>query len=73
MSKNWEAVPTPPSQVSGGVVQTALVLEHSAAQNMKPSISGVVPALLSLEVVDHLLCHADRHAVDGLGVGGLVQ
>lgn len=36
--------PTPPWQVLGGVVHTECVPWHSAAQNMKPSMPGVVPA-----------------------------
>ena len=36
--------PTPPWQVFGGVVQVECVPWHSAAQNIYPSMPGVVPA-----------------------------
>lgn len=38
------ATPIPPSQVVGGWVQPVPCPWHPAAQNMKPSIPGVVPA-----------------------------
>ena len=37
-------VPTPASQVFGGVVQMECVPWHSAAQNINPSMPLVVPA-----------------------------
>src|SRR5215471_2698591 len=46
--------PTPPSHVLGGVVEVPCVDGVSAAQNMKPSMPGVVPAPLGATVCTYV-------------------